>query len=99
MSAVIVLTELAREEIREARAWYRCIGPSLGRDFARSIRSTLDRISAFPESYPELTPGVRKARVRRFPYSVVYRLHGEEVVVVALFHSRRDPRLLRARST
>lgn len=33
----------------------------------------------------------RQALVRRFPYRVLYRLLGEEIVVVACFHARRDP--------
>lgn len=90
MSASVILTELAREEIREARRWYSSIDPGLGRDFARSIRASLDRISDFPESNPVVAHGFRKALVRRFPYLILYRIEGGRALVVACFHAHRN---------
>jgi plasmid stabilization system protein ParE len=90
VNARIVLTELAREEIREARRWYSRIHPGLGRDFARSVRASLDRISDFPESNPVVAYGARKALVRRFPYLILYRSEGKRVLVLACFHAHRD---------
>jgi hypothetical protein len=37
VSVEVVLTEVAREEIREARRWYSRIDPGLGRDLARPL--------------------------------------------------------------
>ena len=91
MSNAIVLTELAREEIRGARRWYRNLHPVLGRDFARSIRRCLDRIAEFPESHPIVHRGVRKAIARRFPYLILYLPDGETITVIACMHAHRDP--------
>jgi plasmid stabilization system protein ParE len=90
VSVEVVLTEVAREEIREARRWYSRIDPGLGRDFARSVRASLDRISDFPESHPVVVRGVRKALVRRFPYLILYRIQGRRALVVACFHAHRN---------
>jgi hypothetical protein len=30
--------------------------------------------------------------VRRFPYAVIYRIDDDQTTVVAVYHSRRDPR-------
>ncbi len=40
---------------------------------------------------------VRKAVVRRFPYVVLYREDAAEVVVIAVFHTSRDPSIWQAR--
>ena len=33
----------------------------------------------------------RKLRLGKFPYSVVYRVHGEVITVIAVAHQRREP--------
>jgi plasmid stabilization system protein ParE len=40
---------------------------------------------------------VRKAGVKRFPYSIYYRDEPTRIVVLAVFHGRRDPRVWQAR--
>jgi plasmid stabilization system protein ParE len=97
MSNAIVLTELAREEIRGARRWYRSLHSVLERDFVRSIRSCLDRIVEFPEGHPLVHRGVRKAIPRRFPYLILYRSDGETITVIACMHAHRDPQSWMAR--
>jgi plasmid stabilization system protein ParE len=34
----------------------------------------------------------RRAVLRRFPYSVIYAVREDEIVVIACFHGRRDPK-------
>jgi plasmid stabilization system protein ParE len=41
---------------------------------------------------------VRRAVVRRFPYAVFYKIEPQQVVVLAVFHSRRDPKSWQARA-
>lgn len=91
MSRGAALTELARNDIREARRWYRSLHPLLERDFVRSIRTCVDRIVEFPEAHPVLHRNVRKALVGRFSYLVLYRYAAGSVVLIAVFHARRDP--------
>ena len=38
-----------------------------------------------------LERGVRKLRVNRFPYNLVYRILSDEVLVLAIAHHRRRP--------
>jgi plasmid stabilization system protein ParE len=57
----------------------------------------LDRIGATPELYPLVLLDVRRAPVRRFPYSIFYRIESDQVLVLAAFHGRRHPRVWRER--
>jgi hypothetical protein len=34
---------------------------------------------------------------RRFPYSLIYRVIGDDVFVLACFHGKRNPRVWRSR--
>jgi uncharacterized protein YuzE len=47
---------------------------------------------AFPISYPEIEPGIRRSRLARFPYGLIYGLDGETLVVVAVAHLHRRSR-------
>jgi plasmid stabilization system protein ParE len=40
---------------------------------------------------------VRRALTRRFPYAIFYLVDEEQVVVIAVFHSSRDPKEWKAR--
>lgn len=44
-----------------------------------------------PEGWPDIGDGVRRRPLRRFPYSVLYRIDEGEIVIVALMHQRRRP--------
>jgi toxin ParE1/3/4 len=50
-----------------------------------------------PLAYPERYRENRRAILRRFPYVVWYRMHGDAAVVLACVHGKRDPRLARSR--
>jgi plasmid stabilization system protein ParE len=63
----------------------------LGDDFLDEIQELLARLGEYPESAPEISGGVRRARVRRFPFDLVYRLRGELIEVIAVVHQRRRP--------
>jgi toxin ParE1/3/4 len=41
---------------------------------------------------------VRRAVVTRFPYVVLYREESEEVIVISVFHTARDPSLWQSRA-
>ncbi len=54
----------------------------------------LNRICQMPKSYAVVYRDVRRAVVRRFPYAVYYRIVPSRVIVTAIFHCRREPRIL-----
>ena len=86
------------EEVNEAYNWYEEQQPGIGDDFLACIEETLDRIGKMPESYAFVYRDVRRAIVRGFPYAVYYRVVSSQVIVTAIFHSRRDPKAWQART-
>jgi plasmid stabilization system protein ParE len=97
MNRQLILRPEAESDIAEAAEWYDQQRVGLSSQF----RSALDRTFASIEENPRLNAlvyrGLRRALVRRFPFGVFYVLHNEAPVVVAVFHTARDPRLWRAR--
>lgn len=81
----------ARLDILQAQAWYEDRMPGLGSEFARAADGAASGISRFPNAFPTVHGDVRKAVLRRFPYSLLFIVEGDEVVVLGCFHHRRDP--------
>ncbi|MBS0194654.1 MAG: type II toxin-antitoxin system RelE/ParE family toxin [Proteobacteria bacterium] len=87
----VVFRPEARAEALEARAWYDSRAAGLGLEFARALDAAIFATMRHPDGHPEIGAGCRQAILRKFPYSLVYRVRGDELLVVAVFHHRRDP--------
>jgi plasmid stabilization system protein ParE len=90
----------ARADLSAASTWYAEQGPGLGSSFLAEVREQLRRISERPESFPIFHNQTRRALIKRFPYGIVYLVEHEHscIIVLAVLHCGRDPRLWRTRS-
>ncbi|MGB4582043.1 MAG: type II toxin-antitoxin system RelE/ParE family toxin [Coriobacteriia bacterium] len=83
--------EDARTEFDEAADFYGMERASLGLAFVGAVEGAVDHVREYPDSCPIIRSRVRKARVRRFPYSIMYSVVGERIRVLAVAHDRRRP--------
>ena len=97
MTASVVVRKGAAADLAEARLWYETQSAGLGTEFLDEFASTLARIAEAPLHYPAVHRDARRALFRRFPYSVYFRIRGEEVRIVAVVHQHRDPRVWQRR--
>jgi len=51
------------------------------------------RIADHPETHAELEGNIRRALLRRFPYGVSCIAEADEIVVLGVMHSARDPKI------
>ena len=93
----VVLRRQAQAEFDKAIDWYEEQSSGLGVEFANRVQDAFDRIASMPEIHPPVYRDVRQALVRRFPYVIFYRVRGERIVVLAVFHSKRDPKIWKSR--
>lgn len=98
MSLPLVLRPEAEADVAAARQWYEQQGPGTGDAFVDALDELLDRIAAMPELYQVVLNGVRRAKVRRFPYLTYYRVLADRVEVIAVLHGRRDPGVWQGRT-
>lgn len=91
MNLPVRLLPEAKAEFDAAADWYEQQRAGLGADFIARVREVLNRISSNPQLHSMVYGDVRKAVVRQFPYVVLYQEEAGEVVVIAVFHTARDP--------
>lgn len=87
----IVFRPQARAEFDAAGDWYEAELRGLGEAFLDAVEAQLSRIATSPLLYPAVHRDVRKAALKRFPYCIYFRLRGDTVVVLAVFHTSRNP--------
>lgn len=58
----------------------------------RAVADAVVRAAAEPERYPVVRGDVHRVLVSPFPYGLFYRVVRTQVIVVACYHLRRDPR-------
>jgi plasmid stabilization system protein ParE len=89
----------AETELDDAVAYYEAQLPGLGRDFAAEVQVGIARIEEYPEAWQLLGPRVRRYRLNRFPYGLLYAVLDNEIVIVAVMHLHRKPDYWQARTT
>ncbi len=92
MSLPLIVNPEAEADLADVRAWYDGQRLGLGDELLECVEEVFDRLRRSPELFGKVFEDLRLARVRRFPYVLVYRIDDDQVTVVAVYHTRRDPR-------
>jgi plasmid stabilization system protein ParE len=93
----LVFRPEAEDEISGTVIWYEERGKGLGAEFLRTFEATLSAIEKNPLQYAIVDGEIRRAVLRRFPYSIMYVVSESELLIIACFHARRDPQVWRER--
>ena len=101
---VVRILAAAADEAAEAAAWYESERYGLGAEFERAVNAALDLLE---EDIVPLAPavgeaarklGAKRLTLRRFPYDIVVRESGDEIIVIAFAHQARRPGYWRKRA-
>lgn len=88
---IVTFTQAARAELIEAQDWYEAEASGLGPRFRAAVAAIVERMSQNPKQFPVVYKNVRRALVRKFPYSLLFLIEEDSLLVVACFHASRDP--------
>lgn len=81
----------ASDELQDAAAYYDRQSPGLGPRFLEELGRTMERLTAHPEAWRWISDRERRCSLNGFPYGIVYRVEGEDILVVAVMHLHRRP--------
>ena len=81
----------AEQEMFNAALFYDRQAIGLGADFLDSVELALKQIIDAPERWLLATATIRRFILNRFPYSLLYQIETEEIIVLAVMHQKRHP--------
>ena len=82
----------AETEHLESVAFYESKQPGLGAVYLAEFENVMKRVCEGPDRYPiEMEPDIRRIRMNRYPFTVLYREKDGIVQVLAVAHQRRRP--------
>jgi plasmid stabilization system protein ParE len=94
----ITFHEEADLEMNEAALYYEKRSLNLGLAFLDEIEKASQRILADPRVYQSVGDEVRRARVGRFPFNILYVVESDDLIrVIAVAHQKRRPGYWRIR--
>jgi plasmid stabilization system protein ParE len=82
----------ARIDLLAAADFYETRRAGLGTEFGVDVGLALARVLEAPRRWPEIEPGIRRYRLDRFPYAMIYRTASTQTLdIIAIFDLRRRP--------
>ncbi|MBV5305857.1 MAG: type II toxin-antitoxin system RelE/ParE family toxin [Desulfobulbaceae bacterium] len=84
-------TDRAKNDLEIAFAWYEQQRRGLGFEFLDCVEAVIETIQQMPQLYTQHHDHIRRALIRRFPFSIFYTVEEKELVVHAIFDNRQDP--------
>jgi plasmid stabilization system protein ParE len=83
---------MAETEIDEAVSWYQEQSEDESLKFLDEFDRAVRVITTYPLIAVEIEPAIRNFIFHRFPYSLIYSIDEDTIVVLAVAHQSREPR-------
>ena len=93
-----IVRPLAEADLENAARWYGEERARLAERFLSDVDQTFARVRERPLQFPTVGGDVQRALLHTFPYAVYFRASVDSIVVLAVLHLRRDPRVWRGRA-
>ena len=93
MGLPVVYRRKVGRDLAGGYAWYNGQRDGLGEEFLAAVNAAFDTIVRFPDIFARVHGEVRRAIVSRFPFAVFYRVETKHVIVLAVIHTARDPKI------
>ncbi len=87
----VVISSAAEGDYTDALGWYAERSTNAAEQFEAEFQRALDTIASDPERFPFCDDRHRFFLLRRFPFQVIYRPHLDQIIVVAVAHTSREP--------
>lgn len=82
---------MAVVEILEAYDWYELQREGLGLDFLNELEGFYTNLLLNPKIYSYFDKPVREGKINRFPYTVVYEVVEDLIIVYSVFMTKQNP--------
>jgi plasmid stabilization system protein ParE len=87
----VVILDEAVSEIAESTSFYNDQSPGLGSGFKSEVFRLIEVIQEHPLLFPVKFANIHEAVMSRFPFVITYEVYGDQIIISAVFHTKRHP--------
>lgn len=87
----------ALDDLEEATIFYFGEDPNIELRFSDCIDNAIEQVTKRPHTWPILNAEIRRYVVNIFPYSLLYSIEHDHVLIVAVAHHSREPEFWKER--
>jgi len=88
----ISIHELAEKELIDSCDFYDEQVFGLGLKFISDVETTIKLIAINPLAFPIYFKDYRRAILRKFPFTLIYKIEQETILIMAIAHQKRKPK-------
>lgn len=97
MPGELIFRPVVKDEVEDIVSYYEVRKGGLGLLFLEVLDLLVQRIQSNPLQFQVRHRSIRKASLQKFPYNVYFRIHKSRIVILAVLHQRRNPRIWKRR--
>ncbi len=97
MAFKIFIKPIVFLDLDEALLWYESEQKGLAMRFYQSFENAIERINRNPHAFSDVTPGVKRILLKKFPYKVFYTISENKIFVLGISHAKRSNSYIRKR--
>jgi hypothetical protein len=87
----VILEERVEGDFWNAFLYYDNISVTLSQNFRSRFEFAVYKLSVSPYNYLKLTKRLRRIKLGKFPYMIVYKINNKTVTVLGFFHQASRP--------
>ena len=80
-------------DIQDAFQWYEEKREGLGFEFINEVENGYEEICKHPKYYTAINEYFRRFKMHKFPYIIIYEIEKNDVIITAVRHGRRIPKV------
>ncbi|MEZ4879523.1 MAG: type II toxin-antitoxin system RelE/ParE family toxin [Chitinophagales bacterium] len=88
----IVYRPRALEELEDSLRWYGEKSKKVAENFKEAIKEKIESIKESPKQNPKKYKNYYEAKLKKYPFVIIYVVENERVLIVAIFHQKRNPK-------
>lgn len=97
MAFEIIIKPVVFLDLDEALLWYESEQDGLSLRFYKSFENAVNRIKRNPHAFLDVTPGVKRILLKKFPFKVFYTISDNNIFILGILHAKRSNAYIRKR--
>ena len=93
----LTFLSIANRDIQNIVSYYDDINSTLSDVFLKEMEDTKSFILQNPDACPKRIRNIRVSYLKRFRYGVFFKIYEDEIIVIAVLHTSRNPEIWQKR--